>query len=177
MWVCGIWRINFPWRLETDRKDPRLSLTVGNRQERCIFFLMVSHRRGSFGFILMVGNRRGRFSWRKRKNRRWNRQGLVRDGFPSGKMYFPRQFSSDGLSLTVTVTEDFPWRYLVISVTVLAVRKKTGWGSYLGDKGAQMLNQSTRAKVMTKWYDSERLSTHVHESLFCFALLQAFPRK
>jgi hypothetical protein len=37
-----------------------------------------------------------------------NRQESFPDGFPSGKLDFPYQFVPDGLSLTVTVTDDLP---------------------------------------------------------------------
>jgi hypothetical protein len=36
-----------------------------------------------------------------------NRQGSIRDGFPSGKVDFSSQFIPDGVSLTVTITELF----------------------------------------------------------------------
>jgi hypothetical protein len=57
-----------------------------------------------------------------------NHQGSISDGFPSGKVDFFPQFFPDGLSLTVTVTEHFPWRYLALSMTVPSIRKKTSWG-------------------------------------------------
>ena len=58
-----------------------------------------------------------------------NRQGMVRDGFPSGKVHFPWQSITDGTSLTVTVTESLSWRFLILFLTEMAVTGKKFWGS------------------------------------------------
>ncbi len=60
----------------------------------------------------------------------------VRNSFPdrqtSGKLFFPRQASSDGIFLTLTRQDLFSWQFFIYSWRVLAVRGNTVSGSGFG---------------------------------------------
>ena len=99
-----------PWRCCTDRESLKFRWQFSDRREKLNVSLTADWKPTLYIFPDS-----------------FCRQWIVSDGFPLGKLDFPWRFSADGLSLTVTVTDDLSWWFSVLFLTEETVRKKLSW--------------------------------------------------
>ena len=110
-----------PWRCCTDRESLKFRWQFSDRREKL---------KVSLTFLGCHGKSSLTADWKPTLYifpDSFCRQWIVSDGFPLGKLDFPWRFSADGLSLTVTVTDDLSWRFSVLFLAEETVRKKLSW--------------------------------------------------